>query len=133
MPDTNLVVSAMLTSGRLPQQALEYSIRQGAILLSTDTFGELENVLLRTRFDRYLPIRARLNLLARLENEGNWITVVHTITACRDPKDNKFLELAVSGQASHIITGDRDLLALHPFESIPILAPRDFLEEVAQL
>ena len=87
---------------------------------------------MRTRFGRYVPIQARLNLLARLEHEGNWITVNLTVTACRDPKDNKFLELAVSGQASHIITGDGDLLALHPFQSIPIVTPQNFLRQVGQ-
>ncbi|WP_459868116.1 putative toxin-antitoxin system toxin component, PIN family [Endothiovibrio diazotrophicus] len=51
------------------------------------------------------------------------------MTECRDPKDNKFLELAVAGGASALITGDQDLLALHPFRGIPILAPADFLAQ----
>jgi len=42
------------------------------------------------------------------------------INACRDIKDNKFLELAVSGNASAIITGDNDLLTLNPFQKITI-------------
>lgn len=50
------------------------------------------------------------------------------ITACRDPKDDKFLELAVSGRATHIISGDTDLLTLNPFRGIAILPPRAFLE-----
>lgn len=49
------------------------------------------------------------------------------ITACRDPRDNKFLELAVAAKAACIVTGDNDLLALHPFRSVPILSPSDFL------
>jgi len=49
------------------------------------------------------------------------------ITDCRDPKDNKFLELAVTANASCIITGDDDLLVLHPFRNIPILNASDFL------
>ena len=50
------------------------------------------------------------------------------ITACRDPKDNKFLSLAVSGHATDIITGDSDLLALNPFQGINILQPQNFLQ-----
>lgn len=46
---------------------------------------------------------------------------------CRDPKDNKYLELAVNGQAESIITGDQDLLILHPFQSINIVTVNDFL------
>ncbi|MGK7944795.1 MAG: putative toxin-antitoxin system toxin component, PIN family, partial [Microcystaceae cyanobacterium] len=43
------------------------------------------------------------------------------------PKDNKYLELAVNGQAELIITGDQDLLVLHPFQSIDIITVNDFL------
>jgi predicted nucleic acid-binding protein len=48
--------------------------------------------------------------------------------ACRDPKDDKFLSLAVCGRATHLVTGDADLLALNPFEGIRIVTPRQFLE-----
>ena len=57
---------------------------------------------------------------------GEHVTVTREIRACRDPKDDKFLELAVSGQADVIVTGDDDVLALHPFEGIPILRMREF-------
>jgi len=52
---------------------------------------------------------------------------IYKTTACRDPKDNMFLECAVSIGASTIISGDDDLLVLNPFESIEILRPADFL------
>jgi uncharacterized protein len=55
------------------------------------------------------------------------VQVTTTIQACRDPKDNKVLELAVSGQAVCIVSGDKDLLVLHPFQGISILSPGDFL------
>lgn len=50
------------------------------------------------------------------------------IQACRDPKDDIYLETAVSAQADCIVSGDPDLLALHPFRGIFILTPRDFLD-----
>ncbi len=59
--------------------------------------------------------------------QGETITVNLNITACRDPKDDKFLEVAVAGHADIIVTGDKDLLALHPFEGIPIVTPATFL------
>ena len=127
--DTNLIVSAMLTDQTSPQRALDYVVQQGSFLLSSDTFEELTDVLLRPRFQRYLSIETRLNLLAKYERDADWITVNETITACRDPKDNKFLELAVSGQATHVITGDVDLLVLNPFQAVSIVSPRDFLSE----
>jgi uncharacterized protein len=57
------------------------------------------------------------------------VEVIEAITDCRDPKDNKFLELAVSGCATCIISGDADLLVLHPFRSIPVMAPNKFLSQ----
>jgi predicted nucleic acid-binding protein len=55
------------------------------------------------------------------------VDVTERVAACRDPKDDKFLELAVSGRASCIVSGDKDLLALHPFRGIAILNPAAFL------
>jgi predicted nucleic acid-binding protein len=52
------------------------------------------------------------------------------VTDCRDPKDNKFLALAIDGQADAIIRGDDDLHVLHPFRGIPILTPREFVEHL---
>ena len=57
-----------------------------------------------------------------------WVEVSAKITACRDPNDDKFLELAVSGLATHIVTGDQDLLVLDPFQGISILTPHAFLD-----
>ena len=48
----------------------------------------------------------------------------------KDPEDNKFLELAVNGNANVIVSGDADLLALHPFRGIPIEAPAKFMIRV---
>ena len=59
-----------------------------------------------------------------------FIPITETITACRDPKDDKFLEFAVSGQADLIISSDNDLLVLHPFRGISILKPVAFLDTV---
>lgn len=60
-------------------------------------------------------------------NSAGWqaqmVKIIHTVSICRDPKDNKYLELALSGKADCIITGDKDLLVLHPFDNIPILTP----------
>jgi uncharacterized protein len=53
-----------------------------------------------------------------------------TINACRDPKDNKFLELAVTGNVDYIISGDKDLLDLNPFNNIVIITPSQFLEMI---
>jgi len=58
--------------------------------------------------------------------------VTEVLLECRDPKDNKFLELAVSGGATHLISGDNDLLVLHPFRGIQIMTPQMFLSQLEQ-
>ena len=54
------------------------------------------------------------------------VTIIETVTGCRDPDDDKFLELAVNGRADVIVSGDDDLLALDTFRGIPIITPAAF-------
>jgi predicted nucleic acid-binding protein len=55
------------------------------------------------------------------------VPITTSVKECRDPKDDKFLELAISGGASYIVSGDADLLTLHPFRGIAVITPQDFL------
>ncbi|MBD2777542.1 putative toxin-antitoxin system toxin component, PIN family [Iningainema sp. BLCCT55] len=59
---------------------------------------------------------------------ANWVEVIEDISICRDPKDNKFLEVALGGSADYLVTGDNDLLVLSPFRGIPIITPVQFKE-----
>ena len=127
--DTNVIVSAALFSRSRPRQVVEYVTARGTILISFAVLDELEAVMRRPRFDRYAAAEERINFLDDLIERAEPVEITHRITACRDPKDDKFLELAVSGNASHIISGDNDLLALHPFRGISILTPAVFLAE----
>lgn len=125
--DSNLLVSALLSPGSKPRLALDHVRRHGTILLSYETLAEISEVLHRDRFRRYIDEEDIRLFLAALTRESEWIDVDVRITACRDPKDDKFLSLAVSGRATHIVTGDADLLALHPFQGITILTPAAFV------
>jgi predicted nucleic acid-binding protein len=53
------------------------------------------------------------------------------VRACRDPDDDKLLEIAARGGADCIVTGDQGLLILNPFHGIAILTPADFMQAVA--
>ena len=99
-------------------------------MASIETLSEINDVLQRPRFDRYLRRIQREEFLEVLEQMVEIVEITETIRACRDPRDDKFLELALSGRATHIITGDQDLLDLHPFRGIPILTPSAFLTAV---
>jgi putative PIN family toxin of toxin-antitoxin system len=108
--------------------ALDLALRRGKILLSFSVLAELYEVLSRKRFRRYVNEEDIRRFLAALTREARWIDINVQIVACRDPKDDKLLELAVCGQAEYIVTGDADLIALHPFQGVQILTPKTFLE-----
>ena len=55
------------------------------------------------------------------------VAITEQIVACRDPTDDKFLELAINGHADLIVSGDADLLALDPFRGIAIITPAAFV------
>jgi len=126
--DTNVVVSAALLPRSVPRQAFDFAFANGHVLISTATIIELEEVLRRPKFNRYIAEAKRLEFLASLVNEAEPIYVVESIAACRDPQDDKFLELAISGGATHLVSGDQDLLSLHPFRGIAILTPQKLLQ-----
>ncbi|MGD0655730.1 MAG: putative toxin-antitoxin system toxin component, PIN family [Thermoguttaceae bacterium] len=125
--DTNVVISAMLLPLSIPRRALDRAMREGRPLLSAATTTELNEVIHLPKFDKYLSEEERIEFLTTLVHEAELVNVVETVTDCRDPRDNKFLELAVSGRATHIVTGDSDLLVLHPFRGIIVVSPSTFL------
>ncbi len=126
--DTGVLISAALLAQSVPRQAFDAAKKHGRLLASEATISELEAVFHRTKFNKYIPEALRLEFLAALVREAELIEITERIQACRDPKDDMFLELAVSGRATHVISGDGDLLALHPFRGIPIISPRGFLD-----
>jgi uncharacterized protein len=125
--DTAVAISAALLPRSVPRQAFDAALARGRLLLSAATVTELEEVFRRPKFDKYVAEQKRLGFLAALVRDAELVEVIDTVTECRDPKDDKFLALAVSGRASHIVSGDADLLALHPFRGISVLTPQTFL------
>jgi hypothetical protein len=125
--DTNVLISAFLFSQSKPRQALDQATVIGVIVLSSSVLSELEEVLYRPKFDRYLTKERRQEFLEDLTENAQFIDVTEQINECRDPKDNKYLELALSGQAECIVTGDDDLLVLNPWRGIEILTVQEFL------
>ena len=126
--DTNTLVSALCFPGSLPRQAFDRANREGYLPFSIQTFREASEVLGRAKFDKYITREERLRFWQALARKAVLVEIGERITECRDPKDDKFLELAVSAQAHVIVTGDEDLLVLHPFRGIPIVKSRAFLE-----
>ena len=126
--DTNSLISANLSPDSVNRKAYDRAREIGIPVYSNSTLAEFAETLLRTKFDKYISVEKRLEAIAAYEKRGQLIGVSVNIDLCRDPKDNKFLELAYEAGAACIITGDTDLLVLNPFEEIPILTAAEFLK-----
>ena len=125
--DTNILISALLLPESLPTQALIRAENTGTLLYSLPVLEEITTVLSRPKFSRYIDEDDITGFLARIHATWEKISIHCHIQDCRVPKDNKFLELAISGQANILISGDQDLLILHPYRTVSILTPSDFL------
>jgi len=125
--DTNAIISAALLKQSVTRRAYERAIGQGKLIASVETIEEVSEVLGRPDFGRYVTEDERLEFLAVFMQETKLVSVRERVDECRDPDDNKILELAVSGHAVCIVSGDKDLLVLNPFRGIVILTPAEFL------
>ena len=126
--DTNNLISAALIHTSTSRKALEKAITLGKIAIAPNTLDELLDVIFRKKLDKYfVDNNERLVIVNILEANSVLFSPEISIDDCRDKKDNKFLELAITVKASCIITGDTDLLVLHPFRNIPILNAVDFI------
>jgi putative PIN family toxin of toxin-antitoxin system len=129
--DTGVLVSAALFPNSIPGQAMRESLKRGRLMLSQATTEELVEVLSRPKFDRYIRRPTRRRFLAALLRSAEVAEPNRSFKVCRDAKDDKFLELAVCGKASYLVTGDKALLDLNPFQGIPIVTPAELLAAFA--
>ncbi len=116
--DTNVIISALLFNTSVPGQAFTRTLDKGMILISQSLVEELSDVLGRDKFNRYVTREERESFFESLIRESELVEINEAVQACRDPKDDWILELAVNGNASFVVTGDDDLLVLNPFRSI---------------
>jgi putative PIN family toxin of toxin-antitoxin system len=128
--DTNVLISATLAPSSFPAKILNWGEKNGVVLYSDATLTELLSVLRRPKFEKYIDSEDIEGLSIRIKRSWLCIPILGRVKLCRDPKDDKFLELALNGEASHLITGDTDLLVLHPFQNISVINPRSFWQEM---
>jgi uncharacterized protein len=113
--DTNVLVSFLLRRESKPWRVVKDVLECCELLVSDATLAELEEVLWRPRFDRYVSRTIREQFLSTLPEFATRVVIVERIKACRDPQDDKILEVAINGQADFLVTGDRGLLAMRTF------------------
>jgi putative PIN family toxin of toxin-antitoxin system len=128
--DTNVFVSALLFDTSTSGRVLEHAAGHGQLIFSDSTQRELIAVMTSPKLDKYVAAASREALLLRIAPLIELTTVWQPVRICRDPHDDAVLEAAVHGSADAIVTGDKDLLALHPFAGIAIVTPADYLAAI---
>ena len=134
--DTSTLVSAALFTGSIPDQALSKALEFFHLCASVETLAELDQVLDRGKFDRYRDRMSRRSFVAVIRRRAllfadDLAGLSAVDPPCRDPKDNKFLALALAAEADAIVSSDDDLLVLSPWRGIPILTPAEFLARLS--
>jgi uncharacterized protein len=124
--DTNVYISALMFGG-LPGSLLDLAFLQSFLLVISPALLDELDEKLRLKFE--VPVQDAAIIREKLESIAEIVrpdTVLHVID--EDPDDNRVLECAVKGSADYIVTGDRHLLKLGSYKSIPIVTVRQFLD-----
>ena len=131
--DTNVWISGQLTIAGVAAELTRLVIQHGLPVFSDQTFDELKTRLWRPKFDRYLSVDRRNMMLQEVHVSGFWVDVppdIADLSFCRDASDDKFIQLALSAEASMLVTGDQDLLVLAEelrAQGLLILTPNEAL------
>lgn len=127
--DTNVLISAALLADSVPARWVTHVLQQGRLLLSAATFDELHTRLWLPKFDRYVSIEDRKLLLRDLQGVADWVQPGPEVgvSGCADRDDEKFIQLALAGNAAALVSGDRDLLSMRLVGSTPVLTPAQAL------
>lgn len=129
--DTNVLLSAALSSSGAPARVVDHLLVVGKLVFSAATFAELETRIWLPKFDRYITLEQRKALLNDLSSAAFWVNVPALIASkaySRDADDDKFIHTALAAQAVWLITGDKDLLVLAETMlplGVRILSPSD--------
>ena len=124
--DTNVLISAFLSPLGKPFACLSWVLDNATLIVSRELLEELESRLARPKFARYLDESRRRAVVADLALNAVQVGLSGTVKVCRDPDDNKLLEIAAAGRADCLA------LVLGAFQDIPILTPASFLDVLTQ-
>ena len=125
--DASAIVSAALRADSVPAQALLRADATDLFALSAEVGVEIAEALGRPRFARAVTADRRTRILDILRGGAVWFVPAERVADCRDPKDDKSLELALASGAGAIVSGDADLLVLDPWRCVRILRPAESL------
>ena len=130
--DTSSLIPACLNPDHEPAQILRRALLEHDVFTSAEAFNELASVLSRDKFNAWRPIEHRLIWMRLLRDAVFFVETDISVTECRDPKDNKFLDLALYAKADILVSSDIHLLEMHPFRGVHILQLAGFKQQVLE-
>lgn len=127
--DTNVLISAALSPLSPPALVVYHVLEHWQLVFSTETFAELETRIWRPKFDKYVSIERRRQLLHDFSASAHWTTLPLPPRQAysRDPDDDVFIHTALQGNAQWLVSGDRDLLELSAVPGLTIISPTNAL------
>jgi len=126
--DTNILISAVLSSQGAPARLVRCALAQHRLVFSQLTFDELRTRIYRPKFDRYISLESRERLLHDFNACAHWVDIGEPALYCRDRDDDKFIETALVAQAPYLISGDNDLLQTGELTALKIISAQQALE-----
>jgi putative PIN family toxin of toxin-antitoxin system len=126
--DTNLLISAALSTQGAPAKLLMCVLARHRLVFSQATFDELRTRIYRPQFDRYISLEDRERLLRDFNACAVWVEAGETGRYCRDRDDDHFIEAALKAQADYLVSGDKDLLEAPQVKGLRIVSVHQALE-----
>ena len=126
--DTNLWISFLLTNDFSKLDEI-FDNKTAILLFSQALLEEFLEVAQRPKFKKYFSLPDLERLLLQIKEDAEFIEVTSGIKLCRDPKDDFLLSLAKDGKATHLITGDKDLLDITSFGKTKITTITNYLSK----
>jgi putative PIN family toxin of toxin-antitoxin system len=125
--DASTLVGALLKANSIPERALLLARSHETICLSPAVEAEIRAVFRRPKFRKYLSSGRGERILDLIATAALSVSPSQIVTDCRDPTDNKYLELALAAGATAIVASDDDLLVLDPWRGIQIITPAEYV------
>ena len=108
--DTNVLISAALSSQGAPHALAQHILRNGNLVFSSAPFEELRSRIYSPKFDVYLSLEMREALLHDFQSIARWVEPDIVPPYSRDSSDDVFIATALKAGLRFLVSGDKDLL-----------------------
>ena len=125
--DTNVLISATLSSKGAPHALVQHILSQGCLVFSSATFEELRSRIYRPKFDTCLSLDMRENLLHDFNASARWVEPDVVLPYSRDPSGDVFIATALKAGLHFLVSGDKNLLEAPMPEGMQVLTPAQAL------